>query len=74
MQNGIVYLLSPGGTVTQMNLSTGSSTTQSFDLPGQAVPDDPDILPGNWASVYITDLGNGDNECLLNLDTGEFQT
>ena len=73
VQNGIVYLLSPGGTVTQMNLSTGSSTTQSFDLPGQAVPDDPDILPGNWASVYITDLGNGDNECLLNLDTGEFQ-
>ena len=73
VQNGIVYLLSPGGTVTQMNLSTGSSTTQSFDLPGQAVPDDPDILPGNWASVYITDLGNGNNECLLNLDTGEFQ-
>lgn len=31
------------------------------------------ILPGNWASVYITDLGNGNNECLLNLDTGEFQ-
>ena len=43
------------------------------DAAGQVVPDDPDILPGNWASVYITDLGNGNNECLLNLDTGEFQ-
>lgn len=73
VRDGIVYLLSPDGAVTQMDLATGSSTTQSFSLPGQAVPDDADILPGSWASVYVADLGNSNNECLLNLDTGEFQ-
>lgn len=73
VRDGIVYLLSPGGTVTQMDLAAGSSTAQSFDLPGQAEPDGSDMLPGSWASVYVTDLGNGNNECLLNLDTGDFQ-
>lgn len=73
VRDGIVYLLSPDGAVTKMDLATGSSTTQSFSLPGQAVPDDADILPGSWASVYVADLGNSNNECLLNLDTGEFQ-
>ncbi len=73
VRDGIVYLLSPDGTVTQMDLSTGSATTQSFDLPGQAEPDGSDMLPGSWASVYVAGLGNSNNECLLNLDTGEYQ-
>ena len=73
VRDGLVYLLSPNGAVTQMDLAEGSSTSYSFDLPGEAEPDSSDMLPGSWASVYVADLGNGNNECLLNLDTGDYQ-
>ncbi len=70
--DGIAYRLGEDGTVTKMDLATGTSTSHQLDLPTRVWPSSENAPLRDYVTVYM-DVPDGDNnEFLLDLDTGEY--
>lgn len=72
VKNDIAYLLGGDGTVTKMDLATGTATAQQFDFPARVWSDSENIPLRDYVTIYMDVPDGSNNEYLFNPDTGEY--